>query len=153
MAKASEVSQIEFIKSCIRSGLKRKAILGKFGKKWESVSRTTFDRRLKQATDSMQAEFKEIDKRTEDGIAKEVEARKSKILTSIERQEILTQIALGQIPLKKAMVCDGIIQEVDVVPDWMDRKNAISELNKMDGSYASEKHEHKVTGELPSWLK
>jgi hypothetical protein len=139
MAKISESSQIEFIKACLRKGLKRKAILGKFGKKWETVSRTTFDRRLKQATESMQGELKPIEQRTEESIAVEVEARKSKILTSIERQEILSKIALGQLPLKKLIVCDGIIEEREVVPDWMDRKNAIAELNKMDGSYSPAK--------------
>lgn len=56
-----------------------------------------------------------------------------------ERLEILTQIARGEIPLSKPMVADGIIEMVPIVPDWMDRKNAISELNKMDGSYAPTK--------------
>lgn len=58
------------------------------------------------------------------------------IADKAERMEILTQIMRGQIPLKKPMVCDGVIEEIDVVPDWMDRKNAIAELNKMTGDYS-----------------
>ena len=61
------------------------------------------------------------------------------VATVAERMQILTQIARGEIPLYKPMVCDGVIENVPVVPDWMDRKNAIAELNKMDGSYAPTK--------------
>lgn len=61
-----------------------------------------------------------------------------------ERKEVLSQIARGEIPLKKPMVCDGDIVEVPVVPDWMDRRNAIAELNKMDGSYAAIKQNIKI---------
>lgn len=63
------------------------------------------------------------------------------IMTVAERMEVLSKIARGEIPLKKPMVCDGLIHEIDVVPDWMDRKNAIAELNKMDGSYAPAKQD------------
>lgn len=95
----------------------------------------------------MQTELQAIQTRTEESIAREVEARTAKILTQIERQEILTQIALGQIPLKKPMVCDGKIELIDVVPDWMDRKSAIAELNRMDGSYAAAKTDITSGGE------
>ena len=57
------------------------------------------------------------------------------VMGTAERMIVLSKIARGQIPLIKPMVCDGEIQEIEVVPDWMDRKNAIAELNKMDGSY------------------
>lgn len=63
-----------------------------------------------------------------------------------ERMHILTQIARGQIPLFKPMVCDGVIEQIEVVPDWMDRKNAITELNKMTGDYAPAKTEMNITG-------
>ena len=74
------------------------------------------------------------------------------IATVAERMKILTQIMRGEIPLKKPMVVSmgagggSEIQEIETVPDWMDRKNAIAELNKMDGSYASEKQDVTVRG-------
>lgn len=74
-----------------------------------------------------------IDKAYENEAVKD--ALKS-VMCKVERMQILTQIARGEIPLTKPMVVDKIIEEVDVVPDWMDRKNAIAELNKMDGSYS-----------------
>lgn len=68
------------------------------------------------------------------------------ILSVAQRKDILAKIALGKIPLTKPMVCDGEIKLVPVVPDWNDRKNAIAELNKMDGSYAPIKQAIEHTG-------
>jgi len=42
-------------------------------------------------------------------------------------------------PLTKPMVVNGDLQLIPVVPDWMDRRNAIAELNKMEGDYAPTK--------------
>jgi len=73
---------------------------------------------------------------------KEIEAMgelaKAGILSKMERQKILTQIALGTLPLTKYIVADGVIQERDVVPNYADRRAAIQELNKMDGAYVSD---------------
>lgn len=63
------------------------------------------------------------------------------VMTVAERMKVLSKIARGEIPLIKPMSCDGVIQEIEMVPDWMDRKNAIAELNKMDGSYAPTKQD------------
>lgn len=71
----------------------------------------------------------------------EKEAVKEAVMSRVERQKILTQIARGEIPLRKAMVVDGIIEYIDIVPDWMDRKQSIAELNKMEGDYAPTKTE------------
>lgn len=71
----------------------------------------------------------------------EKEAINEAVMSRTERQQVLTQIARGQIPLKKAMVVDGQIEYIEVIADWMDRKSAIAELNKMDGEYAPEKRE------------
>lgn len=136
MGNASALAQIEFIKSLLRKGGKRNDIMGKFGKKWGNVSRTTFDRRLEIAKEAIVDEQKQIIEQANTNVAKKVEAIELDIMSAIERKHILTQIARGQIPLKKPMVVDKVIQEVEVVPDWMDRKLAIAELNKMDGEYA-----------------
>lgn len=66
-----------------------------------------------------------------------------------ERMVILTKIMRGEIPLIKPMVCDGMIEEIPIVPDWSERRAAIAELNKMDGSYAPMKSEVKEIKEQP----
>lgn len=58
-----------------------------------------------------------------------------KVLSVIERKHILSEIATGEVKIKKFIVCDGIIEERDAVPDSTDRKNAIAEFNKMEGAY------------------
>lgn len=147
VSKVGEVEHVEFVKDCLRKGLSRKIILSKFGKKWANLSSKTVDRRIRVATEQMQSEIKQIEDKTQESINKEIESRKSKILTVIERMEILTEIARGGIPLYKPMVCNGIIEHVPVCPNWMDRKNAIAELNKMEGEYAPTKADITSKGE------
>ena len=61
------------------------------------------------------------------------------ILTKAERMKILSDIARGELLVSKPFFTkDGAI-DAYVQPDHTDRKNAISELNKMDGSYAPKK--------------
>lgn len=139
MAKSQNSTHVEFIKNLLRKGGKRVDILAKFGKKWQNVSTRTFDRRLKEAEALFQAEQASIQAQAEQDVAKTIEVRKIEIMSAIERKEILTQIARGEIPLKKALVIDKNIEFIEVVPDYTDRKNAIAELNKMDGSYAPTK--------------
>jgi len=77
-----------------------------------------------------------VDKANEKAILKTEEMN---ILSNAGRMEILSKMARGEIKLTKYIVCDGEIQERDIVPDYSDRRAAIAELNKMDGSYAPEK--------------
>jgi len=97
---------------------------------------------------------KELNKSIVDQVNKDTISKvaKGSIISSVERMEILTKIAKGEIPLKKHMVCDGVIEEVEVVPDWMDRKNAIAELNKMDGAYAATKTDVTLKDESTFYL-
>lgn len=75
------------------------------------------------------------------------ERRKRNILQKLDRMEILSSIARGEIPLVKYIVCDGTIQERDIVADYSDRRAAIAELNKMDGDYAPIKKDITTQGE------
>lgn len=110
--------------------------MSKFGNKWQSASTRTFDRRLKAAELELKEENKAIQAKAEQNVAKKVEELELEIMGVMERKVILSKIARQQIPLKKAMVVGKDIMEIEVVPDWMDVKNAIAELNKMDGEYA-----------------
>lgn len=151
--KPSEQAQVNFIADCLRKGEQRKDILAKFVKKWQKAGTRTFDRRLKVAQAAVQEEQKRIRATAEDNVAKEADALKSKIMTAFERQELLTQIAKGEIKIKKPFVIQGKIMEYPAEPDHTDRINAVKELNKIDGTYAPEKKEHEIKGKLPSWLE
>ena len=139
--KPSEHPQIDFIVDCLRKGEQRKTILAKFGKKWQSASERTFDRRLKAAEIKLQGEQQRIKDLAEQSIAKDADALKSKILTAMQRQEILTQIALGEYEVEKLIVTKDGIKKAKAKPDHTDIRNAIAELNKMDGSYTPIKHD------------
>ena len=120
----------------LEKGISFTACAELFDMNW-SLPSTTFKRYWKEAnlryqTVNVTAQ-KELSNIFLDG---KKEALKKAILTKHERMEILTQIAKGEIPIVKHIVCDGVIQEVDVVPAWADRRAAIAELNKMDGEYA-----------------
>ena len=109
---------------------------------------STFDRYWAEASKRYKARLDAIEEATTKvAVSMEVKALKKAILSKHERQEILTQIAKGEIPLVKHIVCDGVIQEVDVVPAWADRRAAIAELNKMDGDYAPVKKDITSGGE------
>jgi hypothetical protein len=75
------------------------------------------------------------------------EALRRHVLTRLERQEILTAIAKGEILIEKPVVAEGMIQMIEVAPALADRKNAIAELNKMDGEYAPVKKDVTSNGE------
>ena len=145
MAKkmAKQEVYISFITDNLRNGIvERKKVLARFVKKWQ-VSERTFDRAWKIANKSF-IEYQNKLQNEKDDISIEIEkeAIKLGVIDKLQRMEILSNIALGNIPLKKPMVVDKSIEFIEVVPDWMDRKNAIAELNKMDGSYAPTKNEH-----------
>ena len=71
--------------------------------------------------------------------ANTVEQLKTAVMSKRERLEYLTQIAKGEIKVKKPFVIGGKIMEYPSEPDFSDRKNAIAELNKMEGDYAPQK--------------
>jgi len=144
MAKSSEQTQVDFIVDFLRKGERYNYILAQFGTKWHNVSKRTFDRRYKVAEIEAQYEQQRIKHKAEQSIEKQSIELGLKILTVLERQAILSEIARGEMGLSKPMVVDKDIVSVPVVPDWMDRKNAIAELNKMDGSYAPTKQEISV---------
>jgi hypothetical protein len=69
-------------------------------------------------------------------------------LTALERQEILAQIALGELEIEQEVATATGVKIVRNKPDFNDRKAAIAELNKMDGSYAPAKSEVENKGAI-----
>jgi len=131
----------------LEKGISFTACAELFDMNW-SLPSTTFKRYWKEANERYQTVNVTAQKELSDIFLEgKKEALKKAILTKHERMEILTQIAKGEIPLVKHIVCDGVIQEVDVIPAWADRKAAIAELNKMDGEYAPIKKDITSGGE------
>ena len=131
----------------LEKGISFTACAELFDMNW-SLPSTTFKRYWKEANERYQTVNVTAQKELSDIFLEgKKEALKKAILTKHERMEILTQIAKGEIPLVKHIVCDGVIQEVEVVPAWADRKAAIAELNKMDGEYAPIKKDITSGGE------
>lgn len=142
MPKPNKENIITEILVELERGVSKKDCLANVGEKWRIASRT-FDRYWKTANERHAVNQESMQKAiSEEYIQSGKERVKMAILTKEQRMEILTSIAKGEIPLTKPMIVDGVIQEVPVVPNWMDRKSAIAELNKMDGSYAPIKTEN-----------
>lgn len=138
MAKPNKDNIITEILLMLESGTGRKPCLSKIVSKWQ-ISDRTFDRYWKSANEvhaKNQSKIKEAI--SEISIETAKSDFKGRILSKLERQAILTQIALGELPLIKYIVADGVIQEREVVPNYADRKAAIQELNKMDNAYADD---------------
>ena len=149
MVKPQKQTIIDFIVSCLKKADERKVILSKVAKKWQ-INVRTIDRLLRiakeqhlEAQELIRKELAELDKQNA------IEERKAQIADVLERKEILTKILRGEIPLIRPMVCDGEIVSVPIVPDWSDRKNAIAELNKMEGDYAPTKADVNIKTEQP----
>lgn len=142
---------VKSILSMLKKGIEKETILSKIVKNCQKTERTVyrwFDEAEKQYLET-QNRLKPIKEKAEEEAVFEAtkEAVKLGILSKLERQKILSDIALGNIPLTKHIVCNQIIQEVEVVPNWADRKAAIAELNKMDGDYAPIKSDITSGGE------
>lgn len=137
--KSNKAVIIDGIVKQIEKGKGFGTVLKLIGTKW-NLSRTTFSRYWKIANEQHTAAQQVLkDAKAALDLQAALDERKTQIADVLERKEILTKIARGQIPLRKAMVVENIIQYIDIVPDWADRKAAIAELNKMEGDYAPTK--------------
>lgn len=123
----------------LKNGKERGNFMARVCKKWQ-ISVRTFDRYLKIAQEqhcamhqAIEKELAEVDKQAA------IDGRKRAIMTINERKLVLTQIATGNLKLKKWWIGKDYEIAKVVSPDYSDRRAAIAELNKMDGAYAPEK--------------
>jgi hypothetical protein len=72
------------------------------------------------------------------------------IMTSVERMEFLTKMAKGEVKVKQPFVIGGKIMEYPSEPTFAERRAAIAELNKMDGSYAPTESKVKLDDNRPT---
>lgn len=151
--KADIYVQTEFIKECLRKGEKRIDILAKFNKKYQNKNTRVFDARLKIAGEAIQAEFDYIASKVNEGIEKAIKERTGKIMSVIERQEILTAIGRGELEREEVFIDKGQPKKIKVKPDFNDMKGGIAELNKMGGDYAATKSEVKLDAPMAFIVK
>jgi hypothetical protein len=139
MAKTGKQVIVNALLKEIELGKQRSTALARAVKRWQ-ISARTFDRHWKTANE-MFTELQQKAKKASDKayIKASKKAAVEAVMSKIERMETLSKIARGEIPLTKPMVVDGAVKLIPVVPDWMDRKAAIAELNKMEGDYAPTK--------------
>ena len=78
------------------------------------------------------------------------EIAQMQIMTSAERMEFLTKMAKGEVKVKQPFVIGGKIMEYPSEPTFAERRAAIAELNKMDGSYAPTESKLKVDDNRPT---
>lgn len=141
MAKPNKQNIITEIISELEKGRERVDVLATVGKSWQ-LSTRTFDRLWKEANEKHKAAQNEAQRLiAEQSIEATLKRHNEAIISKEQRMEILSNMALGQMQVLKPMAVAGEILEVLVRPDYNDRKNAISELNKMDGSYAATKQD------------
>ena len=69
------------------------------------------------------------------------EIAEMKIMSAAKRMELLSMMANGELRIKQPIVIAGKIMEYPAEPTAVDRRAAIAELNKMEGSYAAIKQD------------
>jgi hypothetical protein len=139
--KPSKQIIVDFIVEQMRIEASTEKICAVTCRKFQFTERTFYNH-FKQAKDihlKEQKSIKEVKLDIHKQKAKEEE--KNNILTAEQKKEILRKIALGEIKVKKPFVIAGKIMEYPAEPDHTDRKNAIAELNKMEGDYAAQKQD------------
>lgn len=138
--RLNAIKIIELIVELIEKGSTYSVALAEISVKRQLCAARTFDRHwqaaVKQHTDK-QAEIKKEITAQDKKMALAV--RKTAVLSSQKRQEILSKMALGILRLPKYYVVGGKLVKRLVEPDHTDVKGAIAELNKMQGDYMPKK--------------
>jgi vacuolar-type H+-ATPase subunit I/STV1 len=138
--KATKQKIVAEIAEELQKGSTRAEIVAKFCKKFQKSPRMV-DNYLKIAY-QQQSELQEKAKIASDEayIEKSKEAAIEAVMSKIERQSILSDIARGRID-----VLEGTLP---VKVEVLERIKAISELNKMEGDYAPTKIDNTVVLEV-----
>lgn len=146
-SKAYYIQQVEFIKDCVRAGEESSSIYHKYINRWPGTTKRMWEHRLTKANKQIRAEQALITAQANALVQLQIKQRAVRILSIAERKEILTQIALGQLTVNKPVNIGGQIEYVACEPDFTDRRNAIAELNKLDGSYQPTRTEITTNGQ------
>ena len=143
-------SAIKSILSDLKKGIDKPTIVSKYVERCHKSKRT-----VERWYEAAEIKYKEFMRKALPVIEyKEAEAlaevAASGILSKIERQKILTDIALGITKSTKPMMFMGDIIQAACAPTVADMRAAIAELNKMDGDYAPTKIEQNTQLSSPN---
>jgi len=121
----------------IKAGMSKPEIVSILSKLCPSVSKKTITRYYAAALDKCQ-EYKVKLHEAIESDEVEIIGRATSVmgvLSRLDRQKILTEIAVGRVTYQKEVATKFGIETLTVYPSWSDRKAAIQELNKMDSAY------------------
>jgi hypothetical protein len=119
------------------------------------LSSKTFDRRLQAASSALRAQQARIQQDDDQLSIEKLKERGKTLMAAYERKALLASIARGEIEITSKKPCWDNLQKKFVMvpiletPDHQSRIRAISELNRMEGSYAPDKlelSEKRITG-------
>jgi hypothetical protein len=134
-AKPNVKQQVEWLKQMILAGEETKVINKGFLEKWPDCTQRQYEARIIRVNREMRAFQNAITEKVNEYVNLELSTHVRRILSVVERKEILTQIALGQLTITKPINVAGKAEYVQCEPDYTDRIKAIAELNRIDGSY------------------
>lgn len=133
--KIHEHTANEALISEMRKGTAPGVAMAEYCTRWQ-ISERTFARYWARAKEELNRRAAAVMAKAEALEAEEYAGRN--IATKAEIMQILSEIARGELKGKKT-VYDSLLGcgvEIDTTPDFLDRRGAAAELNKMQGNYA-----------------
>lgn len=135
--KLDKATAVKSILSDLKKGIDKPSILSKIARKCPKTNERTIRRWYDEANEKYNSFMQKALPIIE---AQEIEvlgtSARVGILSKLERQKILSDIAQGNVFYIKQVPTKFGIVDVEARPSWSDRKAAIQELNKMDNAYA-----------------
>lgn len=148
----SKQRQIEIIADELLNGTPRAVMLERYGNDW-NLKKASIDNIIAAAKEYNTARLGEINATKEAELNEKGKELANGILTALERQKMLSDIAKGDVSYQKEIMTREGPQTVTELPSFKDRVAAIKTLNEMDGSNAPIKSETKVEGIIWNEIK
>lgn len=144
--KIDKETAIKSILSDLKKGIGKPSILSSYVAKCQKSKRTVerwYDSANEQYQDFLSKARPIVEAREIEAMA---EVAASGILSKIERQKILSDIARGDVSVSKEVLSKFGIETLSSEPTANERINAIDKLNKMDGAYEGEDDDNDFNG-------
>jgi hypothetical protein len=128
-------AQIEQVADELLKGTPPAMILEKFGQMW-NLKKSAINALIASAKELNIGRMSEINAAKEAELGEKGKELAEGILTALERQRMLSDIARGEVSYQKEVMTREGAQVVTTYPDFKDRVAAIKTLNEMDGANA-----------------
>jgi len=140
---AGSNERVVLIANDLLNGIPREKIIEKYGKLWD-FKKSAIDSIIKEAKEYNIGRTKRIEDQYNKAIDKIAAEQERAILSVIERQIILSDIAEGKVKYQKTISSKDGLVDVWEFPAFSARVAAIKTLNEMDGANAPVKTESKI---------